>query len=200
MKVALHACCGPCASACVPRLKGGRHRVALVFANSNIDTLEEFERRMAGAEKLARMDGVPFVALPYDHEEWLRVVAAGRENEPEKGSRCARCFMYSLSKVAAYAADNGMDAFTTSLTVSPHKPSAMVFAAGREAAARTNGGRGAVFLEEDFKKKDGFKISVARAAELSLYRQNYCGCEFSKRRNLEACRKASGDESRIAPH
>lgn len=179
MKVALHACCGPCASACVPRLKEEGHDAVLVFANSNIDTREEFERRREAAEALARNDGIPFVALPYDHEEWLREAAAGFEAEPERGRRCERCFRYSLSKVAAYAAANGIDSVTTSLTVSPHKPSAVVFAAGRDAASGSSVG----FLENDFKKKNGFLLSVSRTKELGLYRQSYCGCEFSRRGN-----------------
>ena len=177
MNVVLHSCCGPCASACVPRLKEGGHSVTMLFANSNIDTREEFERRRDAAERLAGAEGVPFRALPYDHDDWLRNVANGLEDEPEKGARCARCFRYNLSKAAEFAAENGMDAFTTSLTVSPHKVSKMVFAAG--AAAAEAGG--AAFLEEDFKKREGFKVSVRRASELGLYRQSYCGCEFSKR-------------------
>lgn len=171
MKVVLHSCCGPCASACVPRLMELGHEVTMLFANSNIDTREEFDRRKAAAEKLARHDGVEFVALEYDHDEWFREVAAGYENEPEKGKRCERCFRYNLAKAAAFAMANGMDAFTTSLTVSPHKVSDMIFAASEDPS----------FLKVDFKKKEGFKLSVKRAKELGLYRQGYCGCEFSKR-------------------
>ena len=178
MKVLLHVCCGPCASACVPRLVGAGNEVTLLYANSNIDTREEFDRRLAAAEKLAAADGVKIAALPYDHEEWLREVAAGYENAPEKGARCERCFRYNLAKAAEYAAANGSDAFTTSLTVSPHKVSPVIFAVGDEIAERT----GTRFLHEDFKKREGFKLSVRRAAELGLYRQSYCGCEFSRRR------------------
>lgn len=177
MTVVLHACCGPCASACIPRLKDSGYDVTLLFANSNIDTKEEFEKRRAEAEKLAANDGVSFAALAYDHEDWLENVAKGYEDAPEKGARCARCFRYNLKKAAEWAKENGTDNFTTSLTVSPHKPSAMVFEAGREAAEE----KGGCFLEEDFKKKEGFKISVARTRELGLYRQSYCGCEFSFR-------------------
>jgi hypothetical protein len=148
----------------------------MLFANSNIDTAEEFEKRKREAERLAAVDGVPFAALPYDHEDWLAKVAAGHENDPEKGARCERCFRYNLAKAAEFAAAHGIDAFTTSLTVSPHKVSKMVFAAGEEAATD-----GTVFLKEDFKKREGFKLSVRRAAELGLYRQSYCGCEFSKK-------------------
>ena len=171
MKVLLHSCCGPCASACVPRLKDGGHAVTLFFSNSNIDTREEYEKRLAEARKLAATEGVALVADAYDHPEWLREVAAGYEDEPEKGRRCERCYRYNLARTAGYAAAHGFEAFTTSLTVSPHKPSAKIFAASDDPR----------FLREDFKKKDGFKLSVRRAAELGLYRQSYCGCEFSKR-------------------
>ena len=178
MKTLLHTCCGPCASACVPRLKDLGRDVTMLFANSNIDTREEFEKRLHEAEKLAKVDGVKIVALPYDHDEWLREVAAGYEHEPEKGARCVRCFRYNLSKAAAYAAAHGFDEFTTSLTVSPHKVSPVVFAAGREAAAM---GTVPAFLEVDFKKKDGFLRSLKRSSELGPYRQAYRGCEFSRR-------------------
>ena len=171
MKVLLHSCCGPCASACVPRLKDAGRAVTMFFSNSNIDTREEFERRLLAARKLAAADGVELVADAYDHAEWLRAVAAGYELEPEKGRRCERCYRYNLARAAAYAAEHGFDAFTTSLTVSPHKPSAKIFAASEDPR----------FLREDFKKKDGFRLSVRRAAELGLYRQSYCGCEFSRR-------------------
>ena len=171
MKVVLHTCCGPCASACVPRLREDGHEVTMLFANSNIDTREEFERRREAAAHLAEHDGVEFAALDYDHADWLAQVAAGYEDEPEKGRRCERCYRYNLAKAAEYAAEHGFDAFTTSLTVSPHKPSAKIFAASED-------GR---FLKADFKKREGFKLSVRRAAELGLYRQDYCGCEFSRK-------------------
>jgi len=175
VKVILHVCCGPCACACVPRLKEKGHDVTMLFANSNIDTREEFDRRLAAAERLAAVDGVRLVALPYDHGEWLREVAAGHESDPEKGARCERCFRYNLAKAAAFAEANGFEAFTTSLTVSPHKVSQLVFQAGEDTA------NGVPFLHEDFKKREGFKLSVRRADELGLYRQSYCGCEFSRR-------------------
>ncbi len=171
MNVLLHSCCGPCASACVPRLKEDGHKVVMLFANSNIDTKEEFEKRLAEARKVAAAEGVELVALEYDHEEWLKEVALGLEQEPEKGRRCAKCFAYNLGKTAAKCAELGFEGYTTSLTVSPHKVSAMVFAAAP----------GPEFLPYDFKKQDGFKKSLERAAALGLYRQSYCGCEFSKR-------------------
>ena len=182
MTVLLHTCCGPCASACVPRLKEQGHEVTMLFANSNIDTREEFEKRLHEAEKLAKVDGVKIAALPYDHEEWLREVASGYENEPEKGARCARCFRYNLAKTAEYAAEHGYASYTTSLTVSPHKVSAMIFEAAEDILdLKRRDAASPRFLQYDFKKKEGFKLSVRRATELGLYRQSYCGCEFSKR-------------------
>ena len=146
--------------------------VAMYFSNSNIDSRGEYDLRLAEARKVADAEGVDLAADPYDHERWLREVAAGYEDEPEKGRRCERCFAYSLARTAEFLDNNGFDAFCTSLTVSPHKPSAVIFASSDNPA----------FLKEDFKKKEGFKLSVRRAAELGLYRQAYCGCEFSKRR------------------
>lgn len=168
-EIVLHTCCGPCASGCVPRLKADDRDIILYFANSNLDTREEYERRLASARKLAEAEGCEIAAEPYDHEEWLKEVAAGYEDAPEKGARCARCFAYNLKKAAAFAASRGISEYTTSLTVSPHKPSKVIFAAA-----------GVGFVPYDFKKQGGFLLSNRRAAELKLYRQNYCGCEFSK--------------------
>ncbi|MBQ4199985.1 MAG: epoxyqueuosine reductase QueH [Kiritimatiellae bacterium] len=192
-KVLLHTCCGPCASACAPVLREQGHDVALFFSNSNIDTEEEFVRRLENARVLGKADGVEVVADAYDHGDWLEHVAKGFEDEPEKGARCARCFRYSLARAAAYAAAHGYDAFTTSLTVSPHKVSKTVFEAGEDAAwsasAKSCGGSAAAvpaFLKVDFKKKDGFLRSLRRSAELGLYRQPYCGCEFSRRKSADS--------------
>ena len=149
----------------------------MFFSNSNIDTADEFARRLDSAGRVAAADGVPLVADAYDHDAWLAEVARGYESEPEKGARCERCFRFSLARAARYAAENGFDAVASSLTVSPHQVIAMVFAAGDAAA----GGTSAAFLHEDFKKREGFKLSVRRATELGLYRQGYCGCEFSRK-------------------
>ena len=179
MTTVLHTCCGPCASACVPRLKAAGRDVVMFFSNSNIDTEEEFDRRKAAAEQLAEAEGVPIHFDGYDHESWLKEVATGFEDEPEGGARCARCFRYNLERAAKFADALGADSFTTSLTVSPHKRSGTVFEAGDGASASAK----AEFLHEDFKKRDGFLESTRRAAELGLYRQSYCGCEFSRRRS-----------------
>ena len=172
----LHACCGPCSTACVERLREAGVEPVLFFANDNIDTAEEYGRRLDAIRAFAERNGVELVAAPYDHESWLRDVK-GLEGEPEGGRRCDACFRHSLRAAAEYAERRGLGSFTTTLSVSPHKNSARLFAAGHDAERP-----GCVFREEDFKKRGGFLRSVRLAAEFGLYRQSYCGCEFSRRR------------------
>lgn len=185
-KLLLHTCCGPCASACVDRVREDGLEPVLFFSNANIVPREEYLKRLDAAKRLAAAEGVELVEdAEADHAEWLEKVAKGFENEPEGGARCRRCFAFSLSRAAAYAAANGYASFATSLTVSPHKRSATVFEAGREAAANVQpvGAplQAARFAGYDFKKRDGYKRSVEKAKALGLYRQDYCGCEFSRR-------------------
>lgn len=175
-KVLLHACCGPCASACAPALREKSHAVSLFFSNSNISPAAEYALRLDSLRKLAAADDLECIEDPPDHAAWLREVAVGLEAEPEKGRRCALCWRFNLLRTARYAAANGYDAFTTSLTVSPHKPSEAVFAAAEEASREAGG---IPFLRENFKKRDGFKKSLQRSRELGLYRQGRCGCEFA---------------------
>ena len=176
--VLLHACCGPCASHCVPELKARGRSPVVFFSNSNLDSREEYEKRLAAARRLAEAEGVRLVADPYDPASWERAVA-GSEGEPEGGARCVRCFRHNLGRAAAMAAAEGFAAFSTSLTVSPHKNSPRVFAAGRAAAAETPGAP--PFRDVDFEKKDGFLDSARRARALGLDRPSYSGCRFSKR-------------------
>ena len=147
----------------------------ILYANDNIDTQEEFDRRREALESFAKTAGIEVHVKPYDHEAW-RAAVRGLEGEPEGGARCSACFRHSLGAAAAFAAEQGLSGFTTSLTVSPHKRSRQVFEAGHavECAA-------CPFAEWDFKKRGGFQRSVTLAAEFRLYRQRYCGCEFSRR-------------------
>lgn len=160
----------------MPRLKADGRKPILYFANSNLDSHEEYERRLKAAKTLAEAEGLEIASEPYDHREWLKEVAAGYEAEPEKGARCARCFKYNLAKAAAFARSRGISDYTTSLTVSPHKPSKVIF----DSALHHLSSPSPSFVPYDFKKDGGFLLSNRRAAELGLYRQRYCGCEFSK--------------------
>lgn len=170
-KILLHTCCAICASACVERLRSEDIEPVMFFSNHNISPKEEYDKRLDAARKLADAWHVELIVDSYDHAGWLKAVE-GLESEPERGKRCERCFAYSLARTAQYAEDNGFDAFTTTLTVSPHKVSRTIFEIGERFPA---------YEAWDFKKKDGFKRSNELSRELELYRQNYCGCEFSHR-------------------
>ena len=172
MKVLLHTCCAPCASHCALALREQGHKVALFYSNANIAPHEEFERRLAAVELLARKIDAPLHVDTPDHNAWLADVAAGFEEQPEKGTRCARCFNYSLQRTWAAMAALGMERFTTTLTVSPHKHSPTLLRLGAALDSER-------FLPLDFKKRGGFQRSMQLADEFDLYRQCYCGCEFS---------------------
>lgn len=169
-EILLHICCAPCGGGCVERLLAEGRKVRLFYSNGNIATVEEFERRLDSVRLLARHFGVELEVDPYDHAAYLAAVA-GLENEPERGARCARCFAFNLGRAARRAAELGIT-FATTLTVSPHKDSAVIFAAGRAYPG---------FEAIDFKKRDGFLRSNRIARELGFYRQKFCGCEFSLR-------------------
>ncbi len=173
-RVLLHTCCGPCAAHCIRALKAEGHMPVLFFSNSNIAPAAEYALRRDAAQTLARLEKVDFIEDPPDHDRWLAEAAAGFEAEPEGGARCARCFRFSFTRTAQALERSGCEAFTTTLSVSPHKRSALLFEAAREVGATC-------FIPYDFKKRNGFQESLRLAAEYGLYRQDYCGCEFSKR-------------------
>lgn len=168
--ILLHVCCAPCATSPAERLVGQGYGVVLFFSNSNIHPVEEYRRRLAEVRRLADAMRLDLVEDGYDHGAWLDRVR-GLENEPERGSRCLACFAYSLGRAAEAMKRLGLDGFTTTLTVSRHKSSRDIFALGRSHEG---------FLEMDFKKNDGYARSVELSRRLDLYRQGYCGCEFSR--------------------
>ena len=127
-------------------------------------------KRLGEVRRLASACACELVEDVYDHPAWRQWVA-GLECEPEQGARCRRCFEFSLGRAARYAQTQGFDGMTTSLTISPHKSTSVVLAVGRGA---TDG-----FLEIDFKQEDGFRRSLELSRRQGLYRQDYCGCEFS---------------------
>ena len=176
-KILLHACCGPCATHCVLALRNAGWDPTLFFANDNMDSAEEFEKRLESLRLFAHAQNVPVEVAPYEPESWNADIS-GFESAPEGGARCARCFLHNLSRTAAFAVDRGFHHFTTSLTVSPHKHSPTVFAAGNAAAAAADDAL--AFEPFNFKKQNGFQHSVSLAKEYGLYRQDYCGCRFSR--------------------
>lgn len=174
-RILLHICCAPDATAVFERL-APEYDVTGYFRNDNIYPPEEYALRLAQAEKVAAAMGFGLEPAEYDPAAWDRAVL-GLEAEPERGRRCAACFRHNLRAAAARAKALGIGIFTTTLTISPHKSSTLIFEVGRE-IARTYG---VEFLERDFKKQDGFKRSLELSRQFGLYRQNYCECKHSLR-------------------
>lgn len=175
----LHACCAPCSSYVLEYLTR-YFTITLFFSNPNITDPAEYQKRLAELRRLCAeapfCGDVTVVQDDISPEEFLRA-AAGLEDAPEGGSRCERCFRLRLGRTAAYARANGFSHFATTLTVSPHKNAPLLNAIGAETAAQY----GVEYLLSDFKKKGGYQRSIALSKEYGLYRQPYCGCEFSRR-------------------
>jgi len=171
MKVVLHICCGVCAAGVAERLSLEGHEVIGLFYNPNIHPEQEYRKRLEVANEVAKQLGFPLTVASYVPEEWFREVS-GLENEPEGGRRCEVCYRIRLKKTYLYMLDKGWDAFTTTLTISPHKPADVVNRVGWQVG-------GDRFLARDFKKKEGFRRAIELAKRWSLYRQNYCGCVYS---------------------
>jgi predicted adenine nucleotide alpha hydrolase (AANH) superfamily ATPase len=177
-RLLLHCCCGPCATAVYERLSTD-YEVLCYWYNPNIQPDEERHRRLEAMQKLARSwppTGMELVVECGDEQAWAEAVA-GLEQEPEGGRRCEICFAMRLRKAAQKAVELDCDYFASTLTVSPHKSAQIVNRCGKAIAAAT----GVYFLAEDFKRHAGFQRSVELARKYGLYRQDYCGCLFSRR-------------------
>lgn len=174
----LHACCAPCSSAVLEYLSRF-FAITLLYYNPNIAPYEEYEKREAELRRLVReMDVVhPVQLLPcsYDGQAYCQAVE-GLEGEPEGGERCTACFRLRLEYTARQAAKLHFDYFTTTLSISPLKNARLLNQLGEEMGEKY----GVAHLPSDFKKKDGYKRSVELSKVYGLYRQDYCGCVFSK--------------------
>jgi predicted adenine nucleotide alpha hydrolase (AANH) superfamily ATPase len=175
VKVVLHICCGVCAAGAAERLISEGHEVYGFFYNPNIYPQEEYEKRLKAAYKTAEELGFPLVAGLYTPEEWS-IDTGPLANEPEGGRRCEVCFRHRLKKTFLYLQEYGYDAFTTTLTISPHKSAVIINKVGQEVG-------GDKFLVRDFKKKAGFQRATELAKKWALHRQDYCGCIYSMRKS-----------------
>lgn len=174
-KLLLHSCCGPCSSYVLEYLTQ-YFEVYLSYYNPNIQPREEYELRLLNQKKvLERISGVTLVECGYDGEAYEKA-AEGLENEPEGGARCTECFRLRLDFAAREAKRLGCDYCCTTLTVSPHKDAQRINTLGEELCERC----GVKWLPGDFKKRNGYKRSIELSREFDLYRQNYCGCLYSK--------------------
>lgn len=180
-KLLLHVCCAPCSSYCLEYLNE-YFDITVFFANSNIDDREEYvKRRDEEIRLISQMcPEVGFVEGRYD-PDYFRQLVKGHENDPERGDRCSICFAMRLNEAAEYAAGNGFEYFTTTLSISPLKDEQKLCSIGEKAAERY----GTVYLPGDFKKKGGYQRSIELSKKYGLYRQNYCGCSYSKEKETE---------------
>ncbi len=169
-KLLLHCCCAPCSSACLERLKD-YFQITVLFYNPNIED-EEYERRKAELKRFVAETGFAnFLDCDHEKEKYYSRVK-GLEKEKEGGKRCEECFALRLEKTAELAKD--FDFFTTTLTISPLKDARMINVIGERLG-------GEKWLYSDFKKRNGYLRSIELSSEHSLYRQNYCGCVYSRR-------------------
>ena len=180
-RLLLHSCCAPCSSYCLEYLSE-YFEITVLYYNPNIED-EEFERRYK--EQLRLVDELktkyPVTVIKGSHDTGVYYDAvAGHENDAEGGDRCKICFELRLSEAAKYAKKNGFDFFTTTLSISPLKDAQLLNAIGDEMSKRY----GVKYLYSDFKKKNGYLRSIELSKKYSLYRQDYCGCVFSKKQNL----------------
>lgn len=175
-KLLLHSCCAPCSSACLERLKE-HFSITVLYYNPNIDEREEYEKRKAEQIRFLRETGWADI-LDCEHEtEKFAEIAKGREHEPERGARCYLCYKLRMDKTAETAKEKGFEYFATTLTLSPHKNAEWLNELGQMAGERY----GVSYLCSDFKKEGGYYRSIALSDEYGLYRQDFCGCKYSKR-------------------
>lgn len=173
----LHSCCAPCSGAILECMVQNGIRPTVFFSNSNISPKEEYDLREAELLRYAASLEIDVVSDEYDHDKWLEAVK-GLENEPERGSRCEKCFRYRLSRAAEYAASNGFSVLATTLASSRWKDLGQVNACGVQSCESTAGE--VLFWEGNWRKGGLQPRRDEIIREQGFYNQNFCGCEFSK--------------------
>jgi len=175
-KILLNVCCSNCATHSINVLREQGYEVITWFYNPNIHPEEEYKKRFNDMIKLAKeINAENIEDVPYETALWYEK-CGHLKDEPEGGKRCVECFRLRMEKSAQKAKELGISIFAVTLTISPHKNAALINSLGREAAKKY----GVKYFESDFKKKDGFKKSTELSRRYNLYRQDYCGCIFSK--------------------
>lgn len=177
-RLLLHSCCGPCSGYVLEYLMP-HFDISLLYYNPNIQPREEFLRRLRVQRQLLEHipggESVRLISTDWEGHAFFEA-AAGLEKEPEGGRRCEKCFRLRLARTADTALDLGCDLFCSTLTVSPHKNAVLINEIGQELGKA----KGIKWLPSDFKKREGYKRSLALSNAYGLYRQDYCGCLFSK--------------------
>lgn len=189
-RLLLHSCCGPCSSYVLEYLTT-YFDITIFYYNPNIAPFEEFTFRAEEQQKLlkemALASPVSFLLGSYDSASFFSL-AQGHETEPEGGPRCKACYQLRLRKTAEVAKKEGFDYFTTTLSISPHKDAQALNQIGKELSEEYD----IPYLFSDFKKRDGYRRSCQLSQIYGLYRQDYCGCPYSK---LEAELRSHGNST-----
>lgn len=174
----LHACCAPCSSAVLERLSNF-FKITIIYYNPNITEEKEYLKRLTELKdfikKIKAKYHINIIDTRYDPKEFF-TIAKGLEKEKERGKRCYECYKLRLEETAKVAKKQGFDFFTTTLTLSPYKNTTWLNEIGEELSKKYQ----ASYLYSDFKKKNGYKRSIELSKEYNLYRQDYCGCIYSK--------------------
>lgn len=182
-RLLLHSCCAPCSSYCIETL-AKYFDITILYYNPNIEPFEEYNLRKQEEIRFIKEFKSPnkldIMDCDYDNHLYHELVK-GLEEEKEGGPRCHKCYKLRLEKTAILAKENGYDFFGTTLTVSPYKNSQILNKIGEDLANQYK----IDYLYSDFKKKNGYKRSIELSKEYGLYRQDYCGCIYSKRNNIE---------------
>ena len=183
-RLLLHSCCAPCSSYTLEYLSR-YFNITVYYFNPNISPKQEFDKRFEEQKRLISQmpfkNSVTLVEGDYNYDDFLEI-AKGLENVPEGGERCFRCYKMRLESTARLAKEQGFDYFCTTLSISPLKNSQKINELGFEIEEKY----GVKWLPSDFKKREGYKRSIQLSREYSLYRQNFCGCVFSKNQQGES--------------
>lgn len=173
-KLLLHVCCAPCSSGVIPKLQQ-YFDITLYYYNPNTYPESEYLLR---AEQFAKFTNLPLIVCDYNHTEFLDI-AKSLENQPEGGSRCQQCIKLRMQQTFIYAKANNFDYVTTTLSISPHKDAEYINSCGQQLSQDYN----VNYLYADFKKENGYLNSIKYSKDYNLYRQDFCGCEFSHKQD-----------------
>ena len=180
-KILLHSCCAPCSTHCIKTLTP-YFDITVLYYNPNIEPYEEYLKRKEEEIRFINefphtiKNNIDIMDCDYDNDLFLEM-SKGLEMELERGARCIKCYYLRMNKTAIEAKNNNYDYFATTLTLSPLKDAKKLNEIGEKLQEKHN----IKYLYSDFKKKEGYKDSIEMSKEYNLYRQDYCGCKFSKR-------------------
>lgn len=180
-KLLLHSCCAPCSSAVIEKLKN-YFDITVLYYNPNIEPHEEYLKRKEEQKlfltKIESPNSIDFIDADYDNEDYKKAII-GHEDDKERGPRCYICYEYRMAYTKRKASEQGYEYFGTTLSVSPYKLSKWINEIGLRLEDDST-----KFLVSDFKKREGYKRSIELSKEFNLYRQDYCGCIYSKKRQF----------------